>query len=95
MRRHALALGHCLLALGCASSQAFRAGQKAERRQDYDQAMLEYSRALKLNPDNEGYRQTLQRVRARAAQAHAFAARRLAGRACSRRPSTSSASPWT
>jgi general secretion pathway protein D len=80
VRRHAVAFALCLLAAGCASSQAFRAGQKAERRQDYDQAILEYSKALKLSPDNEGYRQNLERVRARAAQAHAFSARRLAGR---------------
>jgi general secretion pathway protein D len=80
MSRPALALGLCLLAAGCASSQAFKAGQKAERRRDYDVAMLEYSRALKLNPDNQEYRQRLDSARMRAAQEHAFAARRLAGR---------------
>ena len=32
---------------GCATSGAFRAGEKAERRQDYDRAVLEYSRAVK------------------------------------------------
>jgi general secretion pathway protein D len=80
MRSRTLLLGLSLLAAGCASSDAFRAGRKAERRQDYDQAVLEYSKALKLKPDSESYRQSLERVRARASQAHAFAARRLAGR---------------
>ena len=80
MSRVAAALSLALLAGGCASSQAFRAGQKAERRQDYDAAILEYSKALKLAPENQGYRQNLDRVRVRAAQEHAFAARRLAGR---------------
>ena len=80
MRPLGVALGIALLAVGCASSQAFRAGRKAERRQNYDQAILEYSRALKLDPENPAYRQNLDRVRVRGAQEHAFAARRLLGR---------------
>jgi general secretion pathway protein D len=80
MRGRCLALALALLAAACASSQAFRAGEKAEQREDYDRAILEYSKALKLDPDNQGYRQNLRRVRVRAAQAHANAARRLAGR---------------
>ena len=36
---------------GCATSSAFRTGEQAERRQDWDRAVLEYSRALKENPD--------------------------------------------
>jgi general secretion pathway protein D len=80
MSRSTLAVALALLSAACASSDAFRAGQKAERRQDYDHAVLEYSKALKLHPDNEDYRQNLERVRARASQEHAFAARRLAGR---------------
>jgi general secretion pathway protein D len=75
-----LLLAACLLAGACASSDAFRAGRKAERRQDYDQAVLEYSKALKLHPDNQEYRQHLEQARVHAAQAHAFSARRLAGR---------------
>jgi len=37
---------HVLIALvltGCATSAAFRSGERAERRQDYDRAVLEYS----------------------------------------------------
>jgi len=79
MRRAAAALA--LLALvGCATSAAFRAGEKAERRQDYDRAVLEYSKAVQKDPNNVHYRKGLERAKVRAAEAHALAARRLASR---------------
>ncbi len=79
MRRILLVLSVAALA-GCATSAAFRAGEKAERMQDYDRAVLEYSRALKAHPDNVQYRRALEAVRLRAASEHTLAARRLAGR---------------
>ncbi|HET8644987.1 MAG TPA: secretin N-terminal domain-containing protein, partial [Vicinamibacteria bacterium] len=78
MRRGALLLA--LVLCGCASSSAFRAGQRAERQQDWDRAVLEYSRALRQSPAHAGYRQSLERARVRAAEAHVVAARRLAAR---------------
>jgi general secretion pathway protein D len=79
MRPAAAAL--VLLALaGCATSAAFRAGEKAESRQDYDRAVLEYSKAHQQDPNNIHYRKGLERSRLRAAEAHALAARRLASR---------------
>jgi general secretion pathway protein D len=68
------------LAAGCATSAAFRAGEKAERVQDYDRAVLEYQKALKDSPDNVEYRLALQRARLRAANDHVNMARRLTGR---------------
>jgi tetratricopeptide (TPR) repeat protein len=68
------------LAAGCATSAAFRAGEKAERLQDYDRAVLEYQKALKDAPDNMEYKLALQRARLRAANDHVNMARRLAGR---------------
>jgi general secretion pathway protein D len=68
------------LAAGCATSAAFRAGEKAERVQDYDRAVLEYQKALKDSPDNVEYRLALQRARLRAANDHVNMGRRLAGR---------------
>jgi len=65
---------------GCATSSAFRLGEKAERRRDYDQAVLEYSKALKNDPDNLHYRKSLDRARLRASEEHARAGRRLLGR---------------
>jgi general secretion pathway protein D len=79
MRRFAVALA-LGLSLACASSGAFRAGEKAERRGDYDSAVREYSRALQLSPDNANLRRSLERARLRASEAHAAAARRLAAR---------------
>lgn len=76
MKRALMILSLVFLA-GCASSKAFRAGEQAERRQDYDRAVLEYSRALKLSPRNVNYQRGLRTARIRAAQAHAAQARTL------------------
>jgi general secretion pathway protein D len=78
--KHAAALLLALCLVGCASAGAFRAGEQAERRQDWDRAVLEYARALKLAPDNVQYQRGLTRARLRAADAHAQQARRLAAR---------------
>jgi general secretion pathway protein D len=75
-----LAAALALAGVACASSGAFKAGEKAERRRDYDRAVLEYSRAVRLEPDNSSYQQGLTRARMRASEAHAAAARRLAAR---------------
>ncbi len=66
--------------LGCASSGAFHAGQRAEKRGDLDLAVLQYAKALKAQPENRGYRSSLERARLRASAAHAAAGRRLAAR---------------
>src|SRR5215218_8935020 len=63
---------------GCASNGPMRAGEKAERRSDYDRAVLEYTNALRANPDNRTARMHLERVRVRAAQEHFLRGRRLA-----------------
>lgn len=65
---------------GCATSGAFRAGEQAERRQEYDRAVLEYSKAVQADPDNLTYRRGLERARLRASNEHTTAGRRLAGR---------------
>lgn len=66
---------------GCATSAAFRAGERAERREEFDRAVLEYSKAVQQSPDNLDYKRALERARLRSSQEHAFAARRLASRA--------------
>src|SRR5207245_11015350 len=65
---------------GCATSGAFRAGEKAEGREDYDRAVLEYSKAVQQDPNDVHYRKGLERARLRAAEAHALNARRLGSR---------------
>ena len=78
--RKALALLAGVALAGCATSAAFRSAEKAERRQDYDRAVVEYSKAVQDSPDNAGYRRALERARLRASNEHTTAARRLAGR---------------
>jgi len=80
VKRRWLPLGLALLAMSCASTSAFRAGERAERRLDYDRAVLEFSRAVRLSPENQRYRASLSRTRLRASDAHARAARRLLAR---------------
>ncbi len=63
---------------GCASSAAMHRGKDAEFTQDYDRAVAEYTKALRLNPQSDGARQGLQRARARAFEDHLERARRLA-----------------
>ncbi|HUG52122.1 MAG TPA: hypothetical protein VMR21_00915, partial [Vicinamibacteria bacterium] len=80
MRRPSPLLALALVLAGCATSAAFRAGERAERRRDYDRAVLEYSRALRDHPDNRDYQLSLRRARLRAAQEHTLAGRRLLNR---------------
>ena len=62
---------------GCATTGAMRAGQNAEQAQDYDRAVVEYTRALQENPDNRDARLALDRAKLRAAQEHFARGRRL------------------
>ena len=61
----------------CATSAALRNGRRAEQLQDYDLAVVEYTKALQRNPDDRAARQSLDRVKLRAAQEHYARARRL------------------
>ena len=64
---------------GCATTAAFRSGERAEFAQDYDLAVADYTRALQQNPDNRSARLGLERVKVRAAQNHFTRGRRLHG----------------
>jgi general secretion pathway protein D len=79
-RRRGLAalLALSLLAAGCATSGAMHRGDDAERRQDYDLAVVEYSKALRQSPDNASTRVALERAKLRASQDHFNRGRRLA-----------------
>ena len=79
-RRRGLAalLGLCLFAGGCAASGALRRGSDAEHRQDYDLAVVEYAKALRLRPDDGNTRAALERSKLRASQDHFGRGRRLA-----------------
>jgi general secretion pathway protein D len=63
---------------GCAAAAAIHKGEDAEFRMDYDHAVVEYMKALRLDPDSGDARQGLQRAKLRAAEEHLLRARRLA-----------------
>ncbi len=64
-------------ASGCATAAAMRAGQSAEQLQDYDRAIVEYTKALRENPDNQSARLALDRMRLRSSLEHLTRGRRL------------------
>jgi general secretion pathway protein D len=78
-----LALGVCLgaaMAGACATAtgNAVVAGERAEVAKDFDRAVVEYTKALRAKPGDQGIRVALDRARLRAAQEHAFRGRTLA-----------------
>ena len=75
--RAALVIAGVVWAAGCATSGAIKAGQRAERVQDYDRAVVEYTKAVREHPDDANARAALDRARLRAAQDHFTRGRRL------------------
>ncbi len=67
-----------LSAAGCVASAALRRGHDAERQQDYDRAVVEYTKAILLSPDDADARLALERARLRASEQHFQRGRRLA-----------------
>jgi general secretion pathway protein D len=65
------------VAAGCAAATANHKAKDAEFRQDYDRAVVEYTKALRLKPNSDEARLGLQRVKVRAAEEHLQRARRL------------------
>ena len=76
--RAALLLVATIGLTACATTGAFRAGQRAEHAQDYDRAVVEYTKAARERPDDRNTRAALERVRLRAAQEHYARGRRFA-----------------
>jgi general secretion pathway protein D len=82
LRRVVAAAGAGLLVAalsGCAATSSMRAGQTAERTEDFDRAVVEYEKALRARPDDVAARTALQRAKLRAAAFHDQRARHLAG----------------
>jgi len=77
-KRIALVLSVSLFVAGCATSAALRRGRDAEHRQDYDLAVVEFTKALRLRPNDNEARYGLERAKLRASQDHFTRARRLA-----------------
>src|SRR5687767_14570251 len=79
INRIAAAAGLAVLLAGCAASGAMRAGRQAERVEDHDRAVVEYTRALRDRPDDRDARLALDRAKLRASLDHFARGRRLAG----------------
>src|SRR5216684_3740075 len=63
---------------GCAASASTKRGQAAERQQDYDRAIAEYTKALRLRPGDLNIRMQLDRAKLRSSEEHFQRGRRLA-----------------
>src|SRR5688572_2578298 len=62
---------------GCITTKALREGQRAESLQEYDRAIVEYTRVLRDDPDNREARQALARTKLRSSLEHFARGRRL------------------
>src|SRR5712691_7268887 len=58
------------LTAGCASYNAFERGRTAERVKDWDEAVIEYQKALEVDPGNMRYQIYLQRAKLEASRVH-------------------------
>jgi general secretion pathway protein D len=75
---HALFVAGCLVMAGCAAATAARHGHNAETASDYDRAVVEYRKALRLKPADKNVRLALERAKLRAGGIHFQNGRRLA-----------------
>ncbi|HEV8345545.1 MAG TPA: hypothetical protein VGQ16_03165 [Vicinamibacterales bacterium] len=80
-KRYIWLLALTVLTAGCAASAALRHGRDAERLQDYDRAVVEYAKAVRLNPNDFNARLALDRAKLRASQEHYGRGRRMAAAA--------------
>ena len=58
----------CVWIVGCAATTATRHARDAEQRRDYDRAVIEYTKALRLKPNDTDVRLGLERVKLRASE---------------------------
>src|SRR5215210_8661452 len=66
-----------LLVSGCTASRAFRHGQDAVRRADWDAAVAHFTKAVQSDPDNGEFKINLRRAQEEAARQHLEKAREL------------------
>lgn len=74
--RAAAAVVACLLLAGCAASKSFRVAEKDARALRWDQAVINYSKAVALEPGNLRYSVALARAKLKASQTHFEKAKR-------------------
>ena len=67
-----------LLGSACAAQKAFNTAEAESRRENWDQAVLQYSKAAALDPGNERYEIAIQRAKLKASALHFEKAKRYA-----------------
>ena len=67
-----------LMSAGCAGQKAFRTAEQEAHRENWDQAVLQYSKARALEPGNERYDIALTRAKLKASAQHFEKAKRYA-----------------
>jgi general secretion pathway protein D len=72
-----LVTAFALVLSACATSRAMKAGQNAEHLQEYDRAIVEYTKVLRSHPENRAVRQALDRVKLRSSLEHFSRGRRF------------------
>ena len=65
-----LALTLAVLMTGCAGSTAYQKAKDDEAVGHWDMAVMNYAKALELNPENAGYKAALARAKLKASQVH-------------------------
>ena len=60
----------CALLVGCAADKAYRRAEAESRRENWDQAVLGYSKAVALDPGNTRYSVSLERAKLKASAVH-------------------------
>jgi general secretion pathway protein D len=70
-----------VLAAGCAAQRAYRRAEVESRRENWDQAVLGYSKALALDPGNTRYGVALERAKLKASAQHFEKGKRYAAAA--------------
>ncbi len=65
-----------LMSAGCAAQKAFRTAEKEANRENWDQAVLQYSKARAMDPGNERYDIALTRAKLKASAQHFEKAKR-------------------
>ena len=58
------------LTFGCVSFNAYERGRSSERQKDWDEAVIQYQKALEIDPENMRYRISLNRAKVEASRSH-------------------------
>src|SRR6476619_115113 len=76
-RQIALLLCVTITAASCASSSSLKNAYLAESQQDFDRAVVEYTKAAREHPNDRNIHESLEQAKLRAAQDHFTRARRM------------------